>query len=251
MKLIVVILLLTNFIYAAKSTSILDVIALNNEEYVSQLLRSGANIDIKSRDGYTPLMISIKSSQVKMAKFLIKNGANINSVSKSGITALMLAIIGNKPQLAMDLIKRDSNVNTVSKNGITPLTLSIYKNLSTDFLDFLISKGATVNYQTEDGWSPIMLALHKNIRKASIALLLDKKAILNDTTNDGWTPLMFAVRSRVHIDIIRRIMADSNIFAVTNSGLGAIDIARSLGYVEVLDMLKAYDDSNLTMEDLK
>lgn len=60
------------------------------------LLSKGADIEDSATgghiEGYTPLMIAARNNKLELVNFLIKNGANVNAKSKDGNTALSLAV---------------------------------------------------------------------------------------------------------------------------------------------------------------
>ena len=55
------------------------------------LLDSGADIESKNMDGYTPLMMASTSNRLNIVEFLLDNGANIDSKSNDGYTSLICA----------------------------------------------------------------------------------------------------------------------------------------------------------------
>ena len=58
-------------------------------------MSKGADVDesatIGHAAGYTPLMIAARNNRLELVNFLIKNGAKVNAKSKDGSTALSLA----------------------------------------------------------------------------------------------------------------------------------------------------------------
>lgn len=59
---------------------------------LKHLLSKGAEVNLKSGPGYTPLMVAVlKRSSAEVLKLLIDAGADVNARSTDGTTALMLA----------------------------------------------------------------------------------------------------------------------------------------------------------------
>jgi ankyrin repeat protein len=58
---------------------------------VKEILESGININMASKNGWSFLHIACKSNNTNTVKELIENGANINSVTKYGLTPLHTA----------------------------------------------------------------------------------------------------------------------------------------------------------------
>jgi hypothetical protein len=57
------------------------------------LLKHGADINLRSSDGRTPLMWAAFRNNVKMAEFLMDNGADVTAEDNQGWSALDIAII--------------------------------------------------------------------------------------------------------------------------------------------------------------
>jgi uncharacterized protein len=56
------------------------------------LLDAGANINARTKDGATPLMLAAKSAKLRLVKYLMERGANIKLKDKSGKTAYDYAL---------------------------------------------------------------------------------------------------------------------------------------------------------------
>ena len=63
------------------------------------LLSGGANPNVITIEGITPLMYAAKTNFLEMASLLIANGANVNARSNDGNTAMDLAILKGHTQM--------------------------------------------------------------------------------------------------------------------------------------------------------
>ena len=74
-----------------------------------RLLSEGLNVDDAPTTGmvagYTPLMIAAGNKQHELVKFLIKNGANVNAKAKDGATPLSMA--NRENDVKMDKLLKD------------------------------------------------------------------------------------------------------------------------------------------------
>ena len=82
------------------------------EEIVKQLLKRGANPNIKDQDGCTPLMDAVLASRpywsayaINIARLLLKHGAEVDATNNNSYTAVSLAICINAKNIAKFLIK--------------------------------------------------------------------------------------------------------------------------------------------------
>ena len=139
---------------------------------IKKLVRAGADLSIKSKDGWTNLMsaCSLKSDnadyrridrpQLDVVKYLINSGADVNEeMPEDGRTALQI------------LVQAKEDV--------------------TDVVRLLVSKGADINHRSQKGVTPLMWANHPNVVK----YLLDKGADINAVDHQQWTALHWAIRN--------------------------------------------------------
>ena len=232
-------------------SELLRLVARNDLQGVKyQVLKKGANVNAKDKDGKTALMLIYQdgniSSILEVAKFLVEQGANVNAKDKDGKTALMLwdrrsevGIIGGKDDLEMIkfLIEKGTDLNAKDKNGWTALMHYGNSGAEIDKIKFLVEKGADVNAKTKNGWTALMFAAGRGYGYKGTAMqLLEKGADVNAKNKDGWTALMFAATS--NIDIVEMLLekgADVN--AKNKDGKTAIDIADELGRKTTRDVL--------------
>lgn len=59
---------------------------------VQQLLKAGVNVNVRTSDGHTPLMMAAAKGYSDLAKVLLDGGADANVVDGSGGTALKIAL---------------------------------------------------------------------------------------------------------------------------------------------------------------
>ena len=81
---------------------------LGDKEIASFLLEKGANVDLRSEEGFTPFLWTLYAAHVwerdipkylEMLESLVKAGADVNAITSKGETALDLAKIWNsRPQ---------------------------------------------------------------------------------------------------------------------------------------------------------
>lgn len=208
-------------------------------------LTSGANVNLKDKDGRTPIFYAVWSGNVGIVQNLIKEGASTNIRDILGVTPvtyafsnghhevvkilleaggstladtdvgtrlLISAIHKSQQQVVKQLIEAgNTDVNARDKNGTTPLLLAVdSKDVATAKL--LLKGNADVNIGDNDGWTPLFQAV-KYGDQALVQLLLDSGTSINTADGDGRTPLTLAILS--HYDGIVQLMLRSGQAMVT------------------------------------
>lgn len=56
------------------------------------LIQHGANVNLQTSDGLSPLHVATNNGNLKFGEALIKNGATIDAVDQRGVTPLQLAV---------------------------------------------------------------------------------------------------------------------------------------------------------------
>ena len=120
------------------------------------LIRHGAIIDAKSRDGWTALHYAASRGLTEKALLLIRHGADIDSQCTSGGTPLLSAAVNRRRDMIELLIKHGANVNIYSDDLGTPLQVALRGESDIEIVKLLVKAGADINLTTGgDKTSPI------------------------------------------------------------------------------------------------
>jgi ankyrin repeat protein/L-ascorbate metabolism protein UlaG (beta-lactamase superfamily) len=94
---------------------------------VRNLLSSGAKINLRNENGYTPLMLAVKRGNLETVKLLTEKGAFLNVKDKDlGYTELALAAaLGNK-EIVNYLLAAGADPALANNEGKTPFDLACY-----------------------------------------------------------------------------------------------------------------------------
>jgi len=82
----------------------------------------GADVNYKSAQGLTPLLVACHENHINLVQYLVDGGADINCVDRHNTTSLMLACRNENKQLALYLINHHADLTVVdSLTGETAL----------------------------------------------------------------------------------------------------------------------------------
>ena len=85
--------------------SILDAAKGGNTALVKQHLDAGADVNVKGKDGWTPLGVAAWHDYKEIVELLLAKGADVNTMNLDGKTTLDLAI-GRKHTETADLLRK-------------------------------------------------------------------------------------------------------------------------------------------------
>jgi ankyrin repeat protein len=135
----------------------------NNDNLIKMLLDAGANINLQTNDGYTPLFISTCINSEKRTEMLIKAGADLNKQVNDGWTTLMhcCRLGKGREKIIKMLIDAGANLNIAKDNGSTALIVASANSKyasSEETVEMLIKAGVDLNKQDNNGWTALMYA---------------------------------------------------------------------------------------------
>lgn len=141
------------------------------------LISKGANINVKTSTGETPLMLACYFSE-EVTRLLVSEGADINANNGTGafshcISGIMGGVVSTG--LAELFLSKGANVDETDTTGPTAgytCLMLAAGNEKPDLVKFLIKNGANVNAKAKDGATPLSMAIREN-DTAMIKLLKD------------------------------------------------------------------------------
>jgi len=183
------------------------------------LLEDGANANVESRDGKTPLHLLAedhsysKNNVLNLALLLLEHGAELNKRDKDDQTPLLMAMGRDWFKLVRILLERGADASGENKSGKTSLHLLSESRIhgegdALDLIWLLLEHGAEVNRRDKNDQTPLQLAMERDWFKLA-QILLEHGADANVGNNNGGTPL--------HILSKRQIFDPSDIDDVFNN----------------------------------
>jgi ankyrin repeat protein len=213
--------------------------AAADREKTRLLLDHGAQVNARSNDLRTPLMIAAgRSGAATIVKLLLDRGAkvdpNINPFSESS-PLIEAATAGDAETMAL-LIERGANIEAAAQPALTmAITMQCSK-----CVDLLVAKGLSQAAYTATLPDVAVLADVSTIR-----LMLDHGADVNTFDPLGRTPLLYAAGSDLlPLDVVKLFIergADVNARSRHkeggDAGLTVLDIAKLRGKTPIVELL--------------
>lgn len=172
--------------------SLLDASSQGDIETVRTLLAQKANINIKTKNGTTPLMLAAMKGHVATVKLLIDNGAFVNAKNKFGVTALMYAALENRRDAVAVLLDRGAKINLRSKKGKTALIFA-QERQNIEIAEMLKKTKVKLESEfSESGFDSNLIAAVASGHIPTVKRIISKGVDINETDEDGNTALIWA-----------------------------------------------------------
>ncbi|MEI6025082.1 MAG: ankyrin repeat domain-containing protein [Betaproteobacteria bacterium] len=186
---------------SGNQTALTVAAARGNCPMCSLLLKLGADLNVVSDSGYTPLMWSLANGASEdAAELLLKAGANPDPDAESRIaiststTPLILASTNGMTAIVKAMLKRNVAVDKTDGDGWTALKRASNEGHE-EVLNLLLKAGASPNIADHEGWTALINAAGKGHVEVCKALL-KAGADVNATGARGRTPLLQAIGAR-------------------------------------------------------
>ena len=142
-----------------------------HEEVVEALLKAGAQVEAKDKDGGTPLHWAAEKGHEKAVGVLLKAGADIEAKDKYGYTPLHLAAEKGHEKMVEVLLKAGADIEAKGRyHGETPLHWAAEKGHE-KVVGVLLKAGADIEAKTKDGKNCLPCAAKGGHEKVVEALL--------------------------------------------------------------------------------
>ncbi|MFH0826072.1 MAG: ankyrin repeat domain-containing protein [Pseudomonadota bacterium] len=202
-------------------------------EKVRSLLRQGADVNAKEKEGYLILLgkegeVSTKEDEghillkmttldgyLESVKLLQDQGAEFSTKEEEGHTALMWASSAGNEEVMKLLIEKGADINAKSNTGYTAFMLASSGG-QLEVVKLLLDKGADVNAQMTDGRTALMAAAqggHLEVMK----FLIENGAEVNAQTNTGYTAFMLA-SSGGQLEVVKLLLEKEAEIAAKDKG---------------------------------
>ena len=128
-------------------------------DVVDFLVQNGTNVNVKNKDGETPLYYAMRVGNVNIAQLLIFAGADINVKNRNGNALLHFA---RNVQAIRFLIINGADVNIQDSNGQTPLHWIATCRDDVTIVQYLVTHGADIYAKDNYDETPLDKAEDEN-----------------------------------------------------------------------------------------
>jgi len=128
---------------------------IKNLELIKYLVeKCNADIELRSQDGWSPLMEACDEGGVDVVRYLISKGADMNAHNSDGETPLHMAVNRNNEDMLRLLISAKANTEIKDNEGRTPLSLAAEEGKLDAVTTLLEESGADPVAIDNDGQTP-------------------------------------------------------------------------------------------------
>lgn len=170
-----------------------------NDWQIKTLLRSGAKVNLKDKDGWSALMYAVRYQEsMTCVDLLIEAGAAVKTKNNYGSTPLAVAACyNNNPEVIKKLL---SFYTTSDKEVLKSMVLLLSENHTSEYvqlakLNIYLNLSVPLNTFYE-GKTPLMYAAEFGDSTKVIQTLLDSNAITSIRSTEGKTAYEYAVTNK-------------------------------------------------------
>ncbi|XP_051579430.1 kinase D-interacting substrate of 220 kDa-like isoform X2 [Myxocyprinus asiaticus] len=206
-------------------------------------------VDTRSDNGQTPLMVASEQGSLEIVQELIKRGANVNLDDIDCWTALISAAKEGHAGVVKELLENNANVEHRDMGGWSALMWAAYKG-RVEVTRLLLQKGANPNI-TGQQYSvyPIIWAAGRGHAEI-VQLLIQHGAKVNCSDKYGTTPLIWAARKGYYDCVVHLLENGANVDQEGANSMTALIVAVRGGFTEVVkELLKRNPNMNMTDKD--
>ncbi|CAL9686452.1 unnamed protein product [Knipowitschia caucasica] len=209
-----------------------------NLDIVQELIRRGANVNLDDIDSWTSLICAAKEGHFEVVQELLENGANLEHRDMGGWTALMWAAYKGRTEVARQLMEKGANPNITGQYSVYPIIWAAGRGHA-EIVHLLLQHSAKVNCSDKYGTTPLIWAARKG-HYESVMHLLANGADVDQEGANSMTALIVAVKGG-YTEVVKELLKrNPNVNMTDKDGNTALAIAAKEGHTEIVqDLLDA------------
>ncbi len=216
--------------------SIFRALKAGKYDLADRFIKSGVDINFQNNGDETALLWAIRIGDNYTRDFLLERGANPNIVSPKGKSPLSLAMENNVKESIYTLIKKGANLKDKNIIYQRDSIERFFSYLTSGEKKQIAELGFPLDYRFFEGSSLLMKACHVGDLDF-VKYLISKGIDVNYANDSGTTALINAIKEK-KVDILKYLLDNgADFLKETKAGENAVDIALATGTVEILNIL--------------
>ena len=207
---------------------------------VDRLVENGANVNYRTDDRLTPLIIATEYNKIESVKAILKHSPLLDDFTIYSETALIIAAKMNYLDIAEALIRAGAQINLADSKGVAPLHYASLYGYA-EMTDMLLYYEAQINQKTNDGFSALHAAIYSGYAEVT-DILIQYEANMESRDNDGNTPFLIAASFGDTLIMNMLYKYGVDIYADNNYGHNALALAIAFDHREAVKYLLQIGD---------
>ena len=213
-----------------------------------------ASIDISTINasdswGRTALWWAARRADYTAILSLIGSGADLNIKSAGGWSPLVSAIFTRDQSCVRLLLERSANVNERDGYGWLPLHLCSVIGCDLDILEMILTRTNINSTTSSEKCTALMLAVQENQVEICDYFISHHDIDLNVVNIDGESALSYAIRSNSHKPLESLLQNQVHLHLKTDAGENLLHYAAQFGDMKCLEILHAFDLGMINAEE--
>ena len=207
---------------------------------IERLMGKGADINVETDEGATPLILAISNYKLDAVKLLLQYNPDVNTVTRNKETPLLIAVKLGNFEISEALIRAGADVDYPDKHEATPLHFaSIYGYF--EIADLLLYYNASIDLKSEEGFTPLLTSIWAGY-PAIADLLIQSGANMEARDNDGFTPFLLSTLYGDTLLMNMLFKFGVNIYATNYSNHNALSLSILANQIEATRLLLKMGD---------
>ena len=204
------------------------------------------HLELRDKEGYTPLLASLYGEYTDVAKYLIQQGANIYAVDICGVGCMFYAGDASDKAFFELLVSYDLDVDQPAPGGSTPLSHVAARlrnqDEATAIALYLIENGASVSPKPRYNLSPLVFACESgNVELVKELMKRMTMEEINTSSVSLGTP-MYQAAFRGRPEVVKALLDAGVDCEVKHFGETPFQAAVKEGHSDVVAAFKAFFD---------
>lgn len=183
-------------------TPLINAVKWQDIHLVLNIIKCGANIELRDNGDCTPLMHAIKCYNINLVRLLLAYGATFGAFEDGSLpskTALTFAIETHQMTIVLELLYCGADVNGTSGDHGNSVLIDAVKANDEDIVQALLALNASVNLANSYGFTPLQISA-ANGRTKLISLLLSEGLdfSINCMLSHGLSAIQFAMKGQYY-----------------------------------------------------